>query len=96
MQGLPHWSLPVDVLQCPKTASSGRRLMVVNCGGSYGFLPPAPFGSWFIQPPAVVARSVPAISAASRRSTEVVEDRQNLLRSCPTLHIDFFVCDSHC
>lgn len=26
-----------EILQCPKTASSGRRLIVVNFGGSYDF-----------------------------------------------------------
>src|SRR5208282_459499 len=27
------------ILQCPRTASSGRRLTIVTFGGSYGFLP---------------------------------------------------------
>src|ERR1700722_7370054 len=39
---------PVDVLQCPKTASSGRRLIVVNRGGSYCFFPSDCFKSRFI------------------------------------------------
>jgi hypothetical protein len=36
VQGNPG-KLEPDVLQCPSTASSGRRLMVVNFGASYGF-----------------------------------------------------------
>src|SRR6266568_2672053 len=41
---------PLSVLQCPRTASSGRRLIVVNLGGSYFFLPAAWSNSGFIQP----------------------------------------------
>jgi hypothetical protein len=42
--------LPPAILQWPKTASSGRRLMVVKRGGSYAFLQSVWFNSLFIQP----------------------------------------------
>jgi hypothetical protein len=35
-----------DILQCPSTASSGRKLIVTRRGGSYdSFLPVSEFGS---------------------------------------------------
>jgi len=40
----------LPILQCPSTASSGRRLIAITLGGWYGFLAPeCPFGSacWF-------------------------------------------------
>src|SRR5580700_691551 len=39
------------VLQCPRTASSGRRLIVASLGGSYFFLLSACFSSRSILPP---------------------------------------------
>src|SRR5271167_4933968 len=39
------------ILQCPRTASSGRRLIVVSCGGSYLFLPSLWLSSRFIRLP---------------------------------------------
>lgn len=39
----PPGPVPPEILQWPKTASSGRRLIIVNCGGSYGFLVSAGF-----------------------------------------------------
>src|ERR1017187_722792 len=49
-QGVLHASFPVAVLQCPRTASSGRRLIVVSLGVSYGFLLSDWVSSRFIQP----------------------------------------------
>lgn len=42
---------PLAVLQCPRTASSGRKLIVVTRGGSYGFPFTARFDSMSTQPP---------------------------------------------
>src|SRR6266581_3815889 len=39
------------ILQCPRTASSGRRLIVVRRGGSYGFFSSFCSNSRFIQHP---------------------------------------------
>lgn len=38
-----------ETLQCPKTASSGRKPMAMTRGGSYGFLASAWFDSKLIQ-----------------------------------------------
>jgi len=46
--------LPPEILQCPRTASSGRRLIIVRCGGSYVFLFPLLLGSRSIRPPVVL------------------------------------------
>src|SRR5260370_37161183 len=48
---MPPGMLCPEILQCPRTASSGRRLIAVSCGGSYGFLASVWFDSSFIQPP---------------------------------------------
>ena len=49
---------PLEVLQCPRTASSGRRLIVVSCGGSYGFLLSACVSSLIHSASSLVVHSV--------------------------------------
>jgi hypothetical protein len=62
---LEHWTIkmlhaaPIGpdalaILQCERTASSGRKLIVTTFGRSYVFLP-ARFNSYFIQPHAAVS-----------------------------------------
>src|SRR5437660_10458569 len=41
----------LEILQCPRTASSGRRLIVTSAGGSYTFLASFGLGSSFIRTP---------------------------------------------
>src|SRR5579864_1953214 len=76
-----------ESLQWPSTASSGRRLIMIF-GGWYGcFLPSCELGSWFIPSPFLLLRSMTA-SAASRYNWEVAQNRKQLLRAGPLLHID--------
>src|SRR5271165_514142 len=86
---------PEAFLQWPSTASSGRRLIVTSCGDSYGFLPSPGFDSRFIQThlssSLVIGSVIPTTPASPRCHACIVQDRQNVLRPHPTLHIDFLI-----
>src|SRR5215472_378218 len=83
-------------LHAPSTASSGRRLMTVTCGDSYGlFFSGAPSSN--TNPPTSRLRP-PSTSVATSvgSSGRVIQDGQQNLRAGPFAHIDFFRPDSVC
>lgn len=82
---------PVVVdLQCPSTASSGRKLITVSRGGSYLLLPSAWSTCWSIEPPAPQkSRLAPTAAAAARTDARIVQDWQDLMRCNPLFHIHF-------
>lgn len=86
-----------EILQLPSTASSGRRLIVTNCGGTYSFLPSAWFNSRSIGSPLFAVRSViPTTPTPRCRHARIVQNRQKVLRSYPTLHIDLLARNPPC
>jgi hypothetical protein len=95
-QGVPHWSVPEEVLQWPRTASSGRKLIVVNRGGSYGFFRSTWFSSRVIQPPILAARLVAATAAATPGHVRIVQNLEDLLRPRPTLDVNLSASDAAC
>jgi len=91
---------PADpaVLQWPRTASSGRKLIVTTFGGSYFcLLLSTEFGSWFIPPPCcltvVAMRSMTAAAARGHRCG-IAENGKQLLRPAPALHIDLLAANA--
>lgn len=92
---LPGAKLPDDGdLQCPNTASSGRKLIVTTRGTSYGFFSSDSFNRFIST--SCRASVIPTASAPPGRNGRVVQDWKYMLRPYPRLHIDFLVRNPLC
>lgn len=95
VHGMPAGPAAVEVLQLPSTASSGRRLMIENFGGSYSFrrsgLGP---DSITLSPSLSVIGLASAAAATTRgRRTRAVQYRQKDWGTVPLADINLFRCD---